>query len=711
MSTGSFPDAHFTGAQKPLHASVTPSSRPSVSEDREVDRELVRETRDQIRALVDEITVLSRSDCSPGEFYQGFLTRSVAALACSGGAIWSKPPGSPSLKLEYQIHPGQTSLPRDVAEQKAHGLLLEKIAAAGNPELVLPRSGQAGVEGNPTDYLLVIAPLKIEKDVVGLVEIFQRAGGGPSTQRGYLRFLVQMAALASDFLRNHRLRLYEAQQSQWNRMQSFVRAVHRGLNIRQTVYAIANEGRAVLDAERVSVAIRQGGRLEVRAVSGLDSVERRAEQVKLLARLATAVARAGQPLWYTGDDSGLPPQIEELLHEYLDASHARMVVVQPLHGNVPVDGDENPGGPLDEDQGPATGALIIEQFSDERPAAGLAGRLQVVTDHCNDALANSLAHSNMFLAPLWTWLGQTMPVVLARRLPRIALAGCAIMLAILSLFIVPWPFSLAANGRLIPEKRVEVFAAIDGVLQELRVPEDPEAVVSAGDILAIMNNNQLLVEIRNLQGQLDQAEEKVRKLQRAMVRQSELNAVERGIIDGDFAEAQELKESLSRQLQLKRDELDLLTIRAPETGRVVNWQLRQNLLRRPVQRGQNLMTIVAPDTPWQIELELPEKRVAHLMGALAHSGEPLPVSFVLASHPGKEFEGTLIQVDNKLDVRGDEGNSVLLRVQFDSVQLPAELLRSGTRVMAKVQAGNRSLGYVWFHEFIESVQTALIRWF
>ncbi len=697
MSSGSFPDAHITGSPRPL--------------DRAVDRELVRETRDQIRALVDEITELSRSDCGPTEFYQGFLTRTVAALACSGGAIWSKSPGSPSLKLEYQIHPGQTSLPRDAAEQKAHGLLLERIAAAGNPELILPRSGQGELEGNPTDYLLVIAPLRIEKEVVGLVEIFQRSGGGPSTQRGYLRFLIQMAALASDYLRNSRLRQYEARQLQWNRMQSFVRAVHRGLNIRQTFYAIANEGRAVLDAERVSVAIRQGSRFEIRAVSGLDSVERRADQVKWLARLATAVVRTGQPLWYTGDDSGLPPQIEELLHEYLDASHAKMLVVQPLHGEMSASDDDSVQHDRSDFARRATGALIIEQFSDERPAPGLAERLQLVTDHCNSALANSLAHSSMFLAPLWTWLGQTMPVVMARRLPPIAMAGCAIMLAVLSLFLVPWPFSLAANGRLIPENRIEVFAAIDGVLQELRVPEDTEAVVGAGDILAIMSNNQLLVDIRNLQGQFDQADEKARKLQRAMVRQSELNALERGIIDGDYAEAVELKESLSRQLQLKREELELLTIRAPENGRVVNWQLRQNLLRRPVQRGQNLMTIVPPDTPWQIELELPEKRVAHLMGALSRSNEPLRVSFVLASHPGREFAGKLIEVDNKLDVRSDEGNSVLLKVELDSSQLPAELLRSGTRVMAKVHAGNRSLGYVWFHEFIESVQNALIRWF
>jgi multidrug resistance efflux pump len=225
-----------------------------------------------------------------------------------------------------------------------------------------------------------------------------------------------------------------------------------------------------------------------------------------------------------------------------------------------------------------------------------------------------------------------------------------------------------------------------------------------------MTNNQLLVEVRNLQGQLSQAEEKAIKLQRALTRPG-LTAIDRGILDGDLTEAQEEQASLQRQLELKLHEVELLNIRAPASGHIVNWQLRQNLLRRPVQRGQNLMTLVAPDTPWQIELEIPERRVAHVLEAQRQSDEPLKVSFTLASHPGAEFIGRLIELDNKLDVRGDEGNAVLARVEFDEQQLSSDLLRSGTRVTARIHAGQRSMGYVWFHELIETARTAWLLWF
>ncbi len=713
MSTDSFSESPRTAHASPshsLHARAVPADTvPDEAHSGDVNRELIQETRDQIRALVDEIASLAQSSCSRTEFYQGFLTRTTSALASIGGAIWIRDPGGTGLSLEYQVNLKQTGLAGDPQAQARHGQLLERVAAAGQPMLVPPGSGTAQVQDNPTEQLLVIAPLFTEQEVTGLVEIFQRPGAGPTTQRGYLRFLVQMSKVASDFLRSDQLRRFSRQQHMWSRLQTFIRAIHGSLNVRQTVYAIANEGRAVMDCERLSVAIRRGGRLEVLAMSGLDSIERRAGQVKSLGRLVTTVVRAGQPMWYSGDDSGLPPQIENQLHQYLDVSHSRMVAIQPLH-RLQHDRHRSGGDENTRTSGPVIGALIVEQTADARPAAGLRERLQTVTSHAEDALTNSLDHSEMFLAPLWTWLGKTLIVQASRNLPRLAIGLLVLSGLLASLWMIPASFTLQSSGRLVPGQQTEIYAQTDGVLQELRIPEDPAQVVQQGDVLAVMSNNQLLVEIRNLQGQLGEVEEKAKKLQRALTRQSGLSVIDRGIIEGDLTESHQLQSSLARQLQLKMDELEMLNIRAPSSGQVVNWQLRQNLLRRPVQRGQNLMTIVPPDTPWQIELEFPERRIAHLTRAVRETDQPLTVTLTLASHPGAEYRGQLVSIDNKLDVRGDDGNAVLLRVALDASQLPRDLLRSGTRVTAQVHAGQRSLGYVWFHELFESLQATWRLW-
>lgn len=675
-----------------------------------IDRKLIQETRDQIRAMVDEITILSQSECSPQEFYQGFLSRTTGALASVGGAVWSLQEGG-GLKLEYQINLAESGLVENEAAQISHDRLLKQMVSSGEPDLVPPHSGVAADEGasNPTDHLLMIGPLVVEKNVVGIVEIFQRPGAGPTTQRGYLRFLVQMCKAASDYLRNQQLRQYGAQQAMWNRMQTFIRAIHGSLNTRDTVYAIANEGRRLMDCDRVSVALKQGAKMQVQAMSGLDTIERRAEQIKKLSKLATMVTKAGEPLCYTGDDSHLPPQIEFCLHDYLDASHAKLVIIEPLREVNRELGDDSSTRIETEHPGRVVGALIVEKLSEDKATSDLQHRAQTVVTHSNDALTNSLAHSGMFLAPVWTWLGKTAALTQARNLPKTLMAAAVLLLVMAALWVVPYPFTLAANGVLVPENRSEVWADVDGVLKEILIPDNPDAVVSAGAVLAVMTNNDLMVEIRNLQGQLDKSNEEVNKLKRAQ--HTPMTPAEARMIGGELAEAETLRTSLIRQLELKSNKADSLKVRAPVTGQIFNWQLRENLLRRPVSRGQNLMTIVHPETPWEIELEFPERRVAHLLTAQRDESENLRVTFTLASHPGNEYTGRLIHVDNKMDVRSDEGNVVLLRIGFDKQQFPHDLLRSGTRVTAQVHAGQRSLGYVWFHELIETAHNTWLLWF
>lgn len=675
-----------------------------------IDQQLVRETRNQIRSMVDEITALADSDCTEEEFYQGFLTRTTSALASIGGAIWRVGDGG-KLILEYQINVSQSGLTSEESNQQAHGKLLRQLIDSGELALIPPRSGAGDPDGasNPTENLLVVGPLSVDSKVVGLVEIFQRPDSGPTTQRGYLRFLAQMCKIASDYLKNHQLREYSDQQSNWQRVQSFVRSIHGSLNTKDTIYAIANEGRRVIDCDRVSVALYQGRRMQVQTMSGLDTIERRAEQVKKLSKLSTVVSRAGEPMWYAGDDADLPPQIEQALHEYLDIAHSKLLVIEPLRETVPfAGGDEDPSDSK-RDEGKIIGALIAEQLGDDRLSPLISQRIETVVGHGSDALTNSLVHSGMFLAPLWTAIGKTRAVTTARNLPKTVF--CAAVLAILAaaMCFIQRPFTLGATGQLVPVNRSEVYANVDGVLQQINVPANPEDPVEANQVLAVMTNNDLMVQIKNLQGQMLQANEEAKKLQRAQ--HSQMNQLEHRMIEGDLAEALELKDSLKRQLDLKFMEADLLNVRAPCSGQVVNWQLRQNLLRRPVQRGQNLMTIVDPNTPWHVELEFPERRVSHLARTMKESNEPALVTFTLASYPGQQFSGRLHSVDNKFDVRSDEGNSVLVRVAFDKSQLPTELMRSGTRVTAQIHAGHRSVGYIWFRELFETVQSTWILWF
>ena len=187
---------------------------------------------------------------APAEFYEGFLNRLVQALA-AGERVWILGEGG-RLELAYQVNLRLTRLADRREDQEKHGRLLRKIISSGEGSLAAPNSGDGdGQSGNPTDYLLVIGPLRSDQEVQGVVEVFQRPNPRPAVKRGYLRFVLQMCELAGDYLKTHSLRLFTDRQVMWTQLEQFTRLVHQGLDPRATAYTIANEGRRLIECDRV----------------------------------------------------------------------------------------------------------------------------------------------------------------------------------------------------------------------------------------------------------------------------------------------------------------------------------------------------------------------------------------------------------------------------------------------------------------------------
>ena len=677
---------------------------------------LVQEMKNEIRSLVQEIAQLTQTDIPVEQFYAEFLGRVVSAMAAVGGAIWTI--GSEGrLKLAHQLN-----LPREASDEKTpgrmrHGLLLKKVISSGQAHVALPQSGggKDDAPGNPTDLLLVLAPLALEQEVLAVVEICQRPGGGPTTQRGYIRFLNQMCELACDYLKNRRLRSLSDRQVLWHQLEQFLQAVHRSLDTQQTAFAIVNEGRRLVQCDRVSLAICRGSRCTIAAVSGLDTLDRRAAQVQGLSRLAEVVLKAGQPFWHAAGSDEVPPQIEQRLQPYVDQSHARLVAVLPLF--VPRDERDATleGAPPLAPQRPI-GALIIEQLKDDRGSDALRTRAGVVAQHSAAALANSLEHSGLFLLPVWKALGKLSWLVQARTLPKTVLACVAVAAAVASLILVPADFDVSARGKLQPAVRREVFARIDGTVTRVAVSHGQ--MVERGALLAELTSTDLDVELAALIGRQTTNQQQISSLQRAQLDNTSasgarLTAAEQNHLAGELMQLRQETENIERELALFRQKQQQLTVLAEEAGQVITWKVRDQLEHRPVQVGQILMTLADPAGPWELELHVPERRLKHIDAARRmrpRSGErpPLEVSFMLSSHPGAEFRGRVIEIERTAEVRGDDGNTVLVRVAVNKDELPQ--LHDQTTVTAKLHCGRTSVGYAWFSDLIETVQAKVLFW-
>ena len=260
----------------------------------------------------------------------------MSALAAVGGAVWTLEQGR--LDLQYQINLRQTGL----ADKPARSAAPRPAVAAGaaNPargcwSLPIPAPATTSEAANPTPFLLLLGPLKSDQEVQGVVEVFQRPDTALSVQQGYLRFLMQMCDLAGDYLKTRRLRHFTDRQTLWSQLEQFTRLVHRSLDPRSTAYTIANEGRRLIECDRVSVGIC---RANTNAASKPSADRIRSTSARTSSRcsasLATAVTATGEPIWYTGDTSRMAPQVEEAVQAYVDESHSKVVGVIPLRRPV-----------------------------------------------------------------------------------------------------------------------------------------------------------------------------------------------------------------------------------------------------------------------------------------------------------------------------------------------------------------------------------------
>ncbi|HZZ28740.1 MAG TPA: HlyD family efflux transporter periplasmic adaptor subunit [Pirellulales bacterium] len=669
--------------------------------------EMVDQTRQQIRGLVSEIEGLARAEVSHEEFYEGFLHRVVAALAAVGGAVWTLDDEG-RLTLSAQINLAETRLHESEEEQQRHGKLLRKILSGGQGAVVQPKYVNAEDDSaNPTDSLLVLGILKSDTETRGLVEIFQRTGGRPAVERGYLRFVMQMCDLAEDFLKTRQLRLYTDRQAIWAQLEQFTRLAHGSLEPRATAYTLANEGRRLIDCDRVSVAIHKGRKSKIEAVSGQETFDKRSNQVTLLGKLATVVVRAGEPLWYTGDTRDLAPQVEEAVEAYVDESHSKTVVVLPLA--KPHDAEEHEVENAPPHKPEYIGALIIEQINTDGIPTAMRRRVDVVSEHGCTALSNALEHNSLFLMPVWRTLGKSRLLVSARTLPKTLAAIVLVVVGIASLFFVPAEFQLHGKGTLEPVVKRDIFTQTDGQVVKVLVKHGEN--VKAGDVLVELQNDKLEEQLSEKIGQETANEQKILYLEDAG-HDARMSAQERAKNEGDLAVARANQKDFRRQRELLEDEKKKLTVRSPIDGKVVTFKLEDLLANRPVEKGQVLMTVIDPTKDWELEVLMPEDRMGHIKRAQRDlHKKDLDVIYMLQQNRGSWLHGTIKEVQEKAEVEGEEGNTVKVLVTMNKADLDPDLITKGAGVSAKIDCGRRSLGYVWFHDVLEFIQSKILfRW-
>ena len=523
-----------------------------------------------------------------------------------------------------------------------------------------------------------------------------------------LRFLEQMCSLAAEWLRSQKLQTLGDRQTLWQQADAFARAAHESLELKETAYIVANDGRRLIGCDRVSVAIKKGRKCKVEAISGQDTIENRSNIVAALNKLATRVCAAGEPLYHDGATEDLPPQIEEALEDYVDQSYGRNIAVLPLREpqrKLGAEEESGAAGEIDRDdahRGEVIGALIVEQIETDIPMQIFRQRVDLVYEHGTRAIANSQSHSNLFLMPIWRALGRATWILRARTLPKTIGVAALILAVILGLTLIEKDFNLSAEGTLEPTVRRKVFAAVDGEVVNVLVQRNTE--VKAGQLLVELRNPEIDLQLEELQGQLNSTLAEKAKVEGQLF--SPMEPAEKLALSGQLSELETKLISLRKKFELQQKRREQLSIKSPIDGVVTTWDVEETLRSRPIMTGQVLLEVADLSQPYSLKLELPEKREGHLDHYVKETGETdaLEVTYILASNP------TMDSLDARLPVKSisnraesNEEHGAVIEMEADPDQEPLRGLKpsAGTSVIAKVKCGRAPSGFVFFHEIWE----------
>ena len=90
----------------------------------------------------------------------------------------------------------------------------------------------------------------------------------------------------------------------------------------------------------------------------------------------------------------------------------------------------------------------------------------------------------------------------------------------------------------------------------------------------------------------------------------------------------------------------------------------------------------------------------------------LPLEFFLRAATKRQILARMLrnlkEVHRAAEVRGEAGNTVLVRVAIDKNDVPAADRRQGAGATAQVYCGRAAIGYVWFHDLVSFVQQKIL---
>ena len=501
--------------------------------------------------------------------------------------------------------------------------------------------------------------------------------------------LAGICEIATEHLKTKSQQRDQKQIQYQNRLDAFKLNAHASLAVQRSSKQITNDVRWLCGCERATLVSLSGSRRrsKVLSVSSIATVDRNGDFTKHVQAMVSLAAKNGSLL----SSDAIAGQTENKKLQNLITQWTRTSGFGFLFGIPLVDRIDNK----------TIGYLVLEGDA-EIDRAEFAATLRQVQPHVAVAMANATRFESL---PFRHSLFVLSRFVQVNNFIKLAAAAAIVAAIAVASFTLQRPFSVRATGELLPKIEQTVSAQVDGNVATVEVEHGQKVV--AGQHLARIHSPDLISEIESIDGEYAKTRQLIESKKILMGQYG--HAGDPALVGRLAAEVSDLQfqlELLQNRQTFLNEKRQQLNIVAPRRGQIITWRPQANLLGKPVRWGDPLFQIADLDGNWEVVLQVPEQRIGYVWDQIGKVDVDLSVNFFLKSNPNQRYQSSVIEIAQSVEIDPELGALTTIRCR-----VPEELkhCRHGASVVADIDCGNRSLAFVCFGEFWDSLRRSWVR--
>ena len=520
------------------------------------------------------------------------------------------------------------------------------IADADDQRLTARNARMAPESGTTPVSNALVVPLMQDEAEVGVLEAINKEDGVFDEDDQFL--MMSMAETIANALKNATLMLAERKLEILKALVHVSGEITSTLRLDRLLGIIVNSPQDVLPYERCAIALDQRGKLQLKAVSGMETLPLGDITVERLNQLIRWLSKQTELVHLRKvEDAAEQQEIPGPVAEYFAATgFCALYAVQ-----------------LADDQG-RVGELIYESSNPDFLDVPHTEMIKILAGQATVAIRNAMLYRDVPLISLIEPLMRKKQALLNNRRTRWMTFGIAFECVLLLSFL-PLPMRVAGDAVVAPQHLVTIAAPVDGNVTSVYAHEGQR--VGSGEVLGAMND---------WQWRADLASTEAKYQQEMLVMQNDLS---RGAAQSGADREQ--AEFLHAEMERARTRVEDAKLRSPIEGIVVTPDL-QNVAGKHLDAGTAFAQVLDLSSAI-VQISIPERDTV-LMSPGEH------VAIKLDSYPQRTWRGPVSVVSPEAKA-GDGDRTFTVEVPLSNADAS---LRAGMTGRAKITLGWKPAGYV-----------------